>query len=66
VKYAGQFFEHIGVSVVAEWCILSEFIGSERNSTQGRMGDIRGKPTREELEQITEDTIKLVKSLKNP
>jgi len=65
VKYAGQFFEHIGVSVIAEWCILSEFIGNERASTQGRMGDIRGKPTEEELAKITEDTIKLVQSLKN-
>ena len=65
VKYAGQFFEHIGVSVVAEWCVLSEFIGSERASTLGRMGDIRGKPTEEELEQISQDTIKLVKTLKN-
>jgi flavorubredoxin len=44
VKYAGQFFEHIGVSVIAEWCVLSEFIGNERASTQGRMGDIRENP----------------------
>ena len=65
VKYAGQFFEHIGVSVVAEWCVLSEFIGNERESTKGRMGDIRGKPTEEELEKITKDTIKLVNLLKN-
>jgi len=66
VKYAGQFFEHIGVSVVAEWCVLSEFIGDERASTQGRMGDTRGKPTEEELEKITQDTIELVQSIKNP
>jgi flavorubredoxin len=65
VKYAEQFFEHIGISVVAEWCVLSEFIGNERASTQGRMGDIRGKPTEEKLEKIKKDTIKLVKSLKN-
>jgi hypothetical protein len=66
VKYAGQYFEHIGVSVVAEWYVLSEFIGWEDGNIHGRMGDIRGKPTNEELEQITKDTIKLVKSLNNP
>ena len=65
VKYAGQFFEHIGVSVVAEWCVLCEFIGWEEGSMLGRMGDVRGKPTAEELVQITRDTTNLVQSLKN-
>ena len=65
VKYAGQFFEHIGVSVVAEWCVLSEFIGWEDGNLHGRMGDIRGKPTEEELKQVTQNTIKLVQSIKN-
>ena len=65
VKYAGQFFEHIGISVVAEWCVLYEFIGWEEGSINGRMGDIRGKPTEEELLKITEDTIKLVQTFKN-
>jgi len=64
VKYAGQFFEHIGVSVVAEWCVLSEFIGWKEGNIHGRMGDIRGKPTEEELEKITNDTIELIQSLK--
>ncbi len=66
VKYAGQFFEHIGVKVVAEWCVLCEFIGWEDGNLCGRMGDIRGKPTEEELEQITQDTIKLIQTIKNP
>lgn len=66
VKYAGQFFDHIGVSVVAEWCVLSEFIGWDEGNIHGRMGDIRGKPTEEELEQITKDTFRLVKSLNKP
>ena len=64
VKYVGQYFEHIGIPVIAEWCILSEFIGDEIASTQGRMGDIRGKPTDKDLEKIRRDTIKLVKSIK--
>jgi hypothetical protein len=50
--YMGQFFEHIGFTVLDEWYVLSEFIGSEERSTKGRMGDIRGKPTKEELQKI--------------
>ena len=52
VLYAGQFFEHLGFKVLGEWCVLSEFPGSEDLSTQGRMGDIRGKPTPDELKKI--------------
>lgn len=51
-KYMCQFFEHIGFNVLDEWYILSEFHGSEENSTLGRMGDIRGKPTAEDLQKI--------------
>lgn len=64
-KYAGQFFDHLGFQVVDEWYILSEFHGSEINSTQGRMGDIRGKPNAEDLQKIKEDMIKLIRQLKN-
>jgi hypothetical protein len=61
--YAGQFFEHIGFTVLDEWYVLSEFHGHENASTKGRMGDIRGKPTEEDLMKIKEDTINLAKSL---
>jgi multimeric flavodoxin WrbA len=50
-----QYFEHVGFTVVDEWYILSEFHGSLENSTKGRMGDIRGKPTAEELRKIKKD-----------
>jgi flavodoxin len=52
-KYMRQFFEHIGFTVLDEWYVLSEYIGSIENSTQGRMGDIRGKPTPEDLRKIS-------------
>lgn len=58
-KYMSQFFEHLGFTVIGEWYLLSEFHGSEENSTQGRMGDIRGKPTREDLLKIKEDAQRL-------
>ena len=61
--YIGQFFEHIGFAVLDEWYILSEFIGNEERSTQGRMGDIRGKPTEEELQKIRMDAEKFASKL---
>jgi len=62
-KYMGQFFEHLGFTVVDEWYILSEYHGSEERSTKGRMGDIRGKPTEEDLQKIRMDTKKLASKL---
>ncbi|MCW4018799.1 MAG: flavodoxin domain-containing protein [Candidatus Bathyarchaeota archaeon] len=54
-KYLAQFFAHVGFNIVDEWYVLSEFCGNEENSTKGRMGDIRGKPTVEDLQKIKED-----------
>ena len=61
--YIGQFFEHIGFTVLDEWYILSDFHCSEEHSTKGRMGDIRGKPTKEELQKIRRDAKKLASKL---
>ena len=52
--YMGQFFDHMGFDVLDKWYILSEFIGSEEMSTQGRMGDVRGLPTEQDLSDIRE------------
>jgi hypothetical protein len=59
VKYAGQFFEHVGFVVVDEWYILSEFHGSEELSTVGRMGNIKGLPSSDDLKRI-EDQARLL------
>jgi flavodoxin len=58
-KYVGQFFQHIGFTIMGEWYILSEFHGSEENSTKGLMGEIRGKPTAEDLKKISENARQL-------
>jgi flavorubredoxin len=50
-----QYLEHIGFTIIDEWYVLSEFHGSLENSTKGRMGDIRGKPTEEDLQKIKEN-----------
>ena len=62
-KYMGQFFEHIGFTVVDEWYVLSEYHGNEERSTKGRMGDIRGKPTEDDLQKIRMDAEKLASKL---
>ena len=65
-KYMGQFFEHLGFEVLEEWCVVGEAHGNEAASTQGRLGDIRGRPNEEDLEEICGKVITLVESLKNP
>ena len=62
-KYVSQFFEHLGFNVLDEWYVLSEFHGSEERSTKGRMGDIRGKPSKENLRKIEQDVMDLLKRL---
>ena len=51
-KYAGQFFAHLGFTVVDEWYVVGEFHGSEEKSMQGRLGDIRGRPNAEDLHAV--------------
>jgi len=64
-KYIGQFFEHFGFAILDEWYILSEFIGSEEYSTKGRMGDIRGLPSDQDLARIRQSTRNIASQLKN-
>jgi multimeric flavodoxin WrbA len=58
-KYAGQFFVHVGIPVIDEWYVVGEFHGRIDASTVGKLGDIRGKPTAEELAKIRSDATKL-------
>ena len=62
-KDIGQCFEHLGFTIIDEWYVLSEFHGSLENSTLGRMGDIRGKPTGDDLRKIREDAARLGRAL---
>ena len=58
--YAGQFFAHVGFKVLAKWYIVGEFHGSLENSTLGRLGDIRGRPDKEDLKQVTQDMLEVL------
>ena len=62
-KTMRQYFEHFGFTIVGEWYVVGEFHGREDNSTQGKLGDIRGKPTAEDLKKIKRDTEQVVRNL---
>jgi multimeric flavodoxin WrbA len=62
-KDIAQYFEHIGFNIIDEWYILSEFHGSLEDSTLGRLGDVRGKPTVEQLQVIKDDAKRIGKLL---
>jgi flavodoxin len=62
-KYLGQFFEHIGFTVLDEWYVVGEFCGNLEHSTKGRLGDIRGKPTEQDLQKIREDAKRIAAQL---
>ncbi|MEM2921430.1 MAG: flavodoxin domain-containing protein, partial [Candidatus Bathyarchaeia archaeon] len=65
-KYIGQFLDKMGFTLLDEWYIIGEFHGSVENSTRGRLGDIRGKPTLEELDAIRLKASELVSKIWSP
>ena len=58
-----QYFEHFGFTIVGEWYVVGEFHGNLDNSTVGKLGDIRGKPTSEELAKLKETANQIAKQL---
>ena len=62
--YAGQFFDHAGITVLDKWYVLSEFHGWEEGNIKGRMGDIRGLPSEDDLIKIRKDAEKIAKKIR--
>ncbi len=62
MKYMEQFFEHLRFTVLAEWYIIGELKRNETLSTQGFLGDIRGRPDEKDLSRIE----KMLKSVTHP
>jgi hypothetical protein len=58
-----QYFEHFGFHILGEWYVPSEFHDREDMNTLGKLGDIRGKPTAEELAKIKKHAQQIAKSL---
>ena len=61
--YAGQFFEHLGFTVLDEWYVAAEYQGSEAASTEGRMGDVRGLPSDDDLRKVKRDASLLIRRM---
>jgi flavodoxin len=66
LKYMSQFFEHAGIRVVDEWAVVGEFrdAGPEYN-TAGRLGDISGRPSEQDLQEIAGKVKGVLKQLQN-
>jgi hypothetical protein len=62
--YLGQFFAHLGFRVAARWYNVGEFHGREDLSTKGRLGDIRGRPSAEDLAEVQGKVNALLGSLR--
>lgn len=62
-KYLRQFLEHFGFDVKAEWYEVAEFNGWDEGSTKGRLGDIRGRPTDDDLLLVELKAAQLARSL---
>ena len=62
-KTMRQYFEHFGFKILGEWYVVGEFHGREDMSTLGKLGDIRGKPTLDDLAKIKKDAQQIARSL---
>ena len=62
-KYVGQFFEHLGFTILDEWYVVGEYHGSEERSTMGRLGDIRGRPNEADLNQVKQNVMNLLQQI---
>lgn len=67
LKYLGQFLEHAGVRVVAEWPVVGQFHdpGRDELNVRGRLGDIRGRPDERDLKDVCERLRGLLRQLQH-
>ena len=56
VKYMAQLFDHLGFEILAEWYVVGEYKPEKfrEHSVSGRLGDIRGKPNENDLNDVAE------------
>jgi len=64
VKFIGQLFDHLGYTIVAEWYVVGEYKTDRLRdrSTNGRLGDIRGRPNEEDLKDVAEKVKGILKA----
>jgi hypothetical protein len=64
VLYMGQYFEHLGFTVIGEWYTVGEFNRFEELSIHGKLGDIRGRPNEEDLLDIENKVREVLRDIK--
>ncbi|MGD8565824.1 MAG: flavodoxin domain-containing protein [Candidatus Bathyarchaeota archaeon] len=63
VKFMGQLYDHLGFNIVGEWYVIGEYKTNEHDrSISGRLGDIRGRPTVEDLKEVAEKVKGMLKA----
>ncbi|WP_419781807.1 flavodoxin domain-containing protein [Maridesulfovibrio sp.] len=67
IKYMGQLFDHMGITVADEWAVVGSFVPKKMQhfNTSGRLGNIEGRPNEEDLKQVREKTAGLLESISN-
>ncbi|KAF1077081.1 flavodoxin domain-containing protein [Halodesulfovibrio sp. MK-HDV] len=65
IKYMGQLFDHLGITIVDEWSIVGAFIPKKMHqlNISGRLGNIEGRPNDEDLRQVRERVKGMLNSL---
>ncbi|WP_320171846.1 flavodoxin domain-containing protein [Maridesulfovibrio sp.] len=65
IRYMGQLFDHLGITVADEWSIVGAFVPEKMRhfNTTGRLGNIEGRPNAEDLRQAREKTTGLLQSI---
>ena len=62
-KNLGQFLAHLGFTIRGEWYTVGEFHNNQVMSTQGRLGNIIGRPNEEDLADVKQNVRQLIAAL---
>lgn len=66
IKYMGQLFDHLGIAICDEWALPSAFVpqNMQEFNTNGRLGNIEGRPNKNDLESVSEKVKGLISSMR--
>jgi hypothetical protein len=64
VKYMGQLYDHLGYTIIGEWYIVGAYRTEalRDRSIDGRLGDIRGRPSEADLQHVAEKVKGILKA----
>jgi flavodoxin len=62
-KYLCQFFEHLGFSIAGQLYTVGEHRTSLEKSTGGRLGDIRGRPNKKDLNYVSKRIKRIIENI---